>query len=86
MVVLYLVAFAGAAVIAFLLWRAMNSDRAEIPRGSSAPRASGAPRAPRPTGPDDDPDFLRSLDEDLRRPEDDEKKKPDEGPEPPAGV
>jgi hypothetical protein len=73
--VLYLVAFAGAAVIAFLLWRAMNGERAEIPRGSSAPRASGTPRAPRPTGPDDDPDFLRSLDEDLRR--------PDEGEEPP---
>jgi hypothetical protein len=77
MVVLYLVAFAGAAVIAFLLWRAMNSDRAEIPRGTSAPRASDAPRAPRPTGPDDDPDFLRSLDTDLRR--------PDEGEEPPPG-
>lgn len=74
--VLYLVAFAGAAVIAFLLWRAMNTDRAEIPRGTSAPRASDAPRTPRPTGPDDDPDFLRSLDADLRRPDGG----PDSGP------
>ncbi|SDE81729.1 hypothetical protein [Pseudonocardia oroxyli] len=69
---LYLVAFVGAAVIAFLLWRAMNGDRAEIPRGTSAPRASDVPRKPRPTGPDDDADFLRSLDTNLR--------KPDEGP------
>ncbi len=67
MVLLYVVAFAGAAVIAVLLWRAMNSDRAEIPRGTSAPRPSSPPRRPRPTGPDDDPDFLRSLDEDLRK-------------------
>ena len=73
--VLYLVAFAGAAVIALLLWRAMNADRAEIPRGTSTPRASSPPNRARPTGPDDDPDFLRSLDENLRR---------GEGGEPPA--
>ncbi|GAA4557386.1 hypothetical protein [Pseudonocardia xishanensis] len=67
MVLLYVVAFAGAAVIALLLWRAMNGDRAEIPRGTGAPRTSGPARRTRPTGPDDDPDFLRSLDESLRR-------------------
>jgi hypothetical protein len=67
MPLLYVVVFAGAAVIALLLWRAMNGDRAQIPRGGGAPRSADAPPRSGPTGPDDDPDFLRSLDEDLRR-------------------
>ncbi|WP_344423523.1 hypothetical protein [Pseudonocardia ailaonensis] len=67
---LYLIAFAGAAVIAFLLWKAMTGDHADVPRGTSEPRSAGTPRRPRPTGPDDDPDFLRNLDETLRRKDD----------------
>jgi hypothetical protein len=67
---LYLVAFAVAAVIALLLWRAMSGDRADVPRGTGTARPAAPPRQPRPTGPDDDPDFLRSLDETMRRGDD----------------
>ncbi|NMH99708.1 hypothetical protein [Pseudonocardia acidicola] len=65
---LFLVAFAGAAIIALLLWRAMNTERADIP---SAPRrpATGHAR-PRTSGPDDDPEFLRQLDEKVKRRDD----------------
>jgi hypothetical protein len=64
---LYLIAFAGAAVVALLLWKAMSGDRAEIPRGSGGGSTPSAPRRTRPTGPDDDPDFLRGIDETMRR-------------------
>ena len=67
---LYLVAFLGAAVIALVLWKAMNGDRADVPRGSGGAGRSSSPRRTRATGPDDDPDFLRSLDEQTRRRED----------------
>ncbi|MCW0215676.1 MAG: hypothetical protein OJJ54_20155 [Pseudonocardia sp.] len=66
---LFLIAFAGAAIIALLLWRAMQTDRAEVP-GGSAQQSATAPRRPRATGPDDDPEFLRRLDEAITRPED----------------
>jgi hypothetical protein len=67
---LYLIAFAVAAVIALLLWRAMSADRADVPRGTGTARPAAPPRQARPTGPDDDPDFLRGLDESLRRGDD----------------
>jgi hypothetical protein len=66
---LLLIAFAGAAIIALLLWRAMQTDRAEVP-GGTAQQSAPADRRPRATGPDDDPDFLRHLAESIKRPED----------------
>ena len=70
---LLFVAFLGAAVIALLMWRAMNreqtSDRAEIPGPGQRP-PSVAPERRRATGPDDDPDFLRKLGETVKRRED----------------
>lgn len=72
---LYLIVFAVAAVIALLLWRAMSADRADVPRGTGTTHPAAPPRRTRPTGPDDDPDFLRSLDESMRR---------DDDPPPPA--
>ena len=45
-----------------------SSRRAPTPGGPGTPRGSGPPRRPPgPRGPDDDPDFLRDLDERLRR-------------------
>lgn len=72
MVLFFLVAFLGAAVIALLMWRAMNnertSERADVPGAERriAPRTVQR----RSTGPDDDPDFLRKLGETLKRRED----------------
>jgi len=66
---LFLIAFLGAAVIALVLWRAMNTtsgDVAEAPTRPPARRPAGAPAR----GPDDDPEFLRQLDERVRRRED----------------
>jgi hypothetical protein len=65
---LFLIAFVGAAIIALVLWKAMNSGAVEFPqppqrRGPVA----GPSRAPRVSGPDDDPDFLRQLDEKVRK-------------------
>ncbi|WP_166459697.1 hypothetical protein [Amycolatopsis pithecellobii] len=55
---IYLLALIGALTIAVLLWRAFGPERV----GVSSRRA--------PVAPDDDPDFLRSLGEQQRRPED----------------
>ena len=65
---LFLIAFVGAAVIALVLWKAMNTARSEIP---ALPRRSAATSGrQRVSGPDDDPDFLRQLDEKVRRRDD----------------
>jgi hypothetical protein len=63
---LFLIAFVGAAVIALVLWRAMNST---APADSAEPPVR-APMRPRASGPDDDPEFLRQLDERVRRRDD----------------
>ena len=61
---LFLIAFIGAAVIALVLWKAMNaSNRSEV----APPRTPAPPTPPRVSGPDDDPEFLRQLDERVRR-------------------
>ena len=65
---LFLIAFIGAAVIALVLWRAMNTARADVPQRPSGPVAG--PTRPRASGPDDDPDFLRQLDEKVRKRDD----------------
>ena len=65
---LFLIAFVGAAIIALVLWKAMNSSRSVAP-----PHARRTPQqGPRPriSGPVDDPDFLRQLDERVKRKDD----------------
>ncbi len=65
----FLIAFVGAAIIALVLWKAMNPTRRDAP---SAPRRSAAGPATRPrvSAPDDDPEFLRELDEKVKRRDD----------------
>jgi len=66
---LFLIAFVGAAIIALVLWKAMNSSRGAAPPalGRQQPQK---PTRPRVSGPDDDPDFLRQLDEKVKRKDD----------------
>jgi hypothetical protein len=65
---LFLVAFVGAAIIALVLWKTMNSTRSDTPP-PTPPRHPGSARA-RVSGPDDDPEFLRKLDERVKRRDD----------------
>jgi hypothetical protein len=65
---LFLIAFVGAAVIALVLWKAMNTSRSEAPPAVRGPSRGSA--GSRVSGPDDDPDFLRKLDEKVRRRDD----------------
>ncbi len=67
---LFLIAFVGAAVIALVLWRAMNTARAEITQPGDVPSRARAVGRARVSGPDDDPDFLRLLDEKVQRRDD----------------
>ena len=70
---LFLIAFIGAAIIALVLWRAMNTGgntggaigAIDFPKPPRRPIAGPARRPV--SGPDDDPDFLRQLDEKVRR-------------------
>ena len=64
---LFLIAFVGAAVIALVLWKAMNTARSEV-RPQHGPQVG--PSKPRVSGPDDDPDFLRQLDDKVKRRDD----------------
>ncbi|MEJ3652407.1 hypothetical protein WEH80_05330 [Actinomycetes bacterium KLBMP 9759] len=66
--VLFVIAFLGAAIIAIVLWKAMNTARGEMPLPPRRP--SGPSGRPRVSGPDDDPDFLRQLDERVKRRDD----------------
>ena len=66
---LFLIAFVGAAIIALVLWKAMNAVRRDVPPVASRSQSSGSTRA-RVSGPDDDPDFLRQLDEKVKRRDD----------------
>jgi hypothetical protein len=66
---LFLIAFVGAAIIALVLWKAMNSSRSDAPPVVRRPQQPG-PNRPRVSGPDDDPDFLRQLDEKVKRRDD----------------
>ena len=52
---LFLIAFVGAAIIALVLWKAMNASH-----GYSRRRRCRAPSGIRVSGPDDDPDFVPS--------------------------
>jgi hypothetical protein len=59
---LYLLALIGAVAVAVLLWRAFVSRPAAV-----------APRRSRSVAPDDDPEFLRRLGENKKRPDEDDK-------------
>lgn len=56
----YLLALAGLVIVAVLIWRAVSPSHVGV----------GARR--RPVAPDDDPDFLRKLGEQIKRPGDGE--------------
>lgn len=57
----YLLATVGLVIVAMLVWRAVS------------PSQVGAGARRRPMAPDDDPDFLRKLGEQIKRRDDDEK-------------
>jgi len=67
---LFLIAFVGAAVVALVLWKAMNTMRADTTPPVRGPIGPPGASRPRVSGPDDDPDFLRQLDKKLRRRDD----------------
>lgn len=54
----YVLAMAGLVIVTVLIWRAVSPNRV----------GAGARR--RPVAPDDDPDFLRKLGEQIKRPDD----------------
>ncbi|MBE9374895.1 hypothetical protein IQ251_10615 [Saccharopolyspora sp. HNM0983] len=54
---IYLLAAVGAITVAVLLWKAFGPEQAPGQRDRRGPVA-----------PDDDPDFLRKLDEQQRKP------------------
>ncbi|HEY4454266.1 MAG TPA: hypothetical protein VGN81_08140 [Pseudonocardiaceae bacterium] len=60
----YVLALAGLVIVAVLIWRAI------------APSRVGAGARRRPMAPDDDPDFLRKLGEQIKRPDDGENPRP----------
>ena len=60
-----LIAFVIAVLVAVVLWRTMSA-RGGLPPGP--PGREAPPR--RVSGPDDDPDFLRQLDERVQRGDD----------------
>ncbi|ASR33977.1 hypothetical protein BAY61_02070 [Prauserella marina] len=58
---LYLLAAIGALTIAVLLWRVFGAERVGVPTRQST------------VAPDDDPDFLRKLGEQQKRPDEEDK-------------
>ena len=70
---LFLILLLGAAVVAVLLVRTLRSEQMAADRQPrpELPWATGQKtEKPRTTGPDDDPDFLRQLDEKVRNQDD----------------
>ena len=70
---LFLILLLGAAVVAVLLVRTLRSEQMvsdRLPRPELPWAAGQKAEKPRTTGPDDDPDFLRELDEKVRNQED----------------
>jgi hypothetical protein len=67
---LLLIAFVGAAIIALVLWKAMNASRSDtpsLPTPPTRPQRPAGPGRPRVSGPDDDAEFLRKLGERVKR-------------------
>jgi hypothetical protein len=74
---LYLLAAVGAVAVAVLLWRAFVANptaQDERPERPIRPTRPSRPSRPAPLAPDDDPEFLRSLDQ--KKPQDPEGKQP----------
>lgn len=70
---LFLVVLLAAAVFAVVLWRTLKSEQmvSDPSQRPELPWATGPrPSRPRASGPDDDPEFLKKLDEKVRGPED----------------
>lgn len=61
----YVLAMVGLVIVTVLIWRALSPNRVGV----------GARR--RPVAPDDDPDFLRRLGEQIKRPDDGENPRSD---------
>ncbi|MDL9936084.1 hypothetical protein QSJ18_04970 [Gordonia sp. ABSL1-1] len=62
----YLLAAIGVIAVTFLLWRAFGPQHDS---SSASPSRNSRNRGPSgPVGPDDDPDFLRDLDNRTRGP------------------
>jgi hypothetical protein len=61
----YVLAMVGLVIVSVLIWRALSPSRVGV----------GARR--RPVAPDDDPDFLRRLGEQIKRPDDGENPRSD---------
>lgn len=66
---LYLLAAIGAICVVVLLWRAFVANPTHV---GGRGRVSGPSRRPRQVAPDDDPEFLRSLNERKKPPESDD--------------
>ncbi|MDD7918066.1 hypothetical protein [Actinomycetospora callitridis] len=76
----FLVAVLVLVVVGTLLWKVMAAQAAQaghdggpgsmVEDAPTGPTRQASPRRPqRPVAPDDDPEFLRSLDERIQRPE-----------------
>lgn len=65
---LYLLAAIGAICVVVLLWRAFVADPTHV----GGRRVSRPSRRPGPIAPDDDPEFLRSLNKRKKPPESDD--------------
>ena len=69
---LFLFLLIAAAIVAVLVWRTLGAEQASSVDRSvrSLDRPAGSVSRPspppRPSGPDDDPDFLRHLDEKVK--------------------
>lgn len=74
--VLFVVAVMVLVAVGVLLWKAVTAQALatgsgstddEAPTGPTRAPGAGRGRNARPIAPDDDPEFLRSLDEQVRR-------------------
>ncbi|RZT88527.1 hypothetical protein EV383_5470 [Pseudonocardia sediminis] len=70
---LFLFVLLGAAVFAVVLWRTLKAEQmvSDPSQTPETPWSAGTrPARPRASGPDDDPEFLKQLDEKVRGQED----------------
>lgn len=61
-----LMALVVTVLVITLAWRGFGADGARTRPDEPSPRLHRPTRAPRPTAPDDDPEFLREIDRKLR--------------------
>jgi len=73
---IYLLAAIGAVCVVVLLWRAFVANPTEVAERRVARPSRPTTRRPGPIAPDDDPEFLRSLNEQKKPPETDGKQPP----------